>query len=119
MKLFTQYEYAKLIKNGKPESQDKDHYPVVKLFTCDKSFVGLITEIYDLDQVFGLFDFGKGVIESGSISVSSILNVRDAYGTSVLRDNSFLAHFPISVYLDAAIHFSRIIESEIILRRFL
>ncbi len=118
MKLFTQYDYAKLIKNSKPENQDKDHYPVLKLFTPDAGCTWLLTEIVDLETAFGLCDLGVGFPELGYLHIPEIVELRGKLGLPVERDLLFKAKFPLSVYGRAASHHGRIIEDETILERF-
>lgn len=69
MKLFIQYDYGKLLQNGKPENRDKDHKPVVKLFTPDANCTWLISEIHHLDTAFGLCDLGMGFAELGCVYI--------------------------------------------------
>jgi hypothetical protein len=118
MQLFTQYQYEKLLLNGKPEYQDKDHKPVVKLFTPDANCTWLITEIHHLDIAFGLCDLGMGFPELGYVYIPEILEVRGRLGLPVERDQYFKAKYPISVYARAASVHGYIVENETILGKF-
>lgn len=106
------------MENGKPENQDKDHFPVVKLFTPDANCTWLISEIVHLDEAFGLCDLGMGLPELGYIHIPEIAALRGRFGLPVERDLHFKAMFPISVYARAASFHQRIIEDENILVRF-
>jgi len=118
MKLFTQYDYAKLLKNGKPENQDKDHKPVVKIFSPDANCTWLFSEVVHLDTAFGLCDVGIGFPELGYVHLPELVALRGKFGLPVERDLSFTAYYPISVYTRAASYHNRIIEDERILAQF-
>jgi hypothetical protein len=119
MKLFTQAQYKKLLKNGKPENEDKDNYPVIKLFTPDANATWLLVHIdnEDLDLAFGLCDLGLGFPELGYVSLSELRTVRGHIGLPVERDLHFEPKFTISVYAKAASRNERIIEDEQILAK--
>ncbi|WP_398467068.1 DUF2958 domain-containing protein [Tardiphaga sp.] len=79
---------------------ERDHQPVVKLFTPDGSATWLLTEC-DADQpdvLFGLADLGFGCPELGFMSLSEILQVRGSLGLPVERDMHFVADKPLSAY---------------------
>jgi len=102
MKLFTKAQYEKLIQNG--SDRDKDHPPIVKLFTPDAQCTWLISEIdpNDPDTAFGLCDLGFGEAELGYIHLPEIQSLRGNLGLPVERDNSFEGKHPMSVYAHAA-----------------
>jgi hypothetical protein len=102
MKLFTQAQLTKLHANG--ADRDKDHAPVVKLFTPDAGATWLISEIdpQDPDYAFGLCDLGMGEPELGTIYLPEIVALRGAYGLPVERDLSATFDKPMSHYADVA-----------------
>lgn len=110
MLLLTKLQRRQLTDNG----QDRgDHVPVVKLF----SPVGVATWLFselgaDADTLFGLADLGFGCPELGSVSLSEIESVTLPLGLSIERDLHFEAHFPLTVYADAARLLGRITEDE-------
>ena len=112
MKLFTQEQHARLLKNGSPEQTEEDHLPVVKWFTPDASCTWLITELVDEETAFGLCDLGMGCPELGYISVEEIKTVRGKLGLPIERDRFFEAKHPLSVYFEAAKLKERITENE-------
>ena len=112
MKLFTAPQYSKLLDNGSPENRDKDHYPVVKLFTPDANCTWLISEIECLDIAFGLCDLGMGFPELGYISIPEIVALRGTLGLPVERDLSFVGKYPMSVYARAANFHEHIVTND-------
>ena len=92
MKLFTQFQHAKLLANGRA-SQEKevDHFPVVKLFTPDANATWLLSEIdpIDTDRAFGLCDLGLGSPELGYVSIAELTALRGTLGLPVERDLQF------------------------------
>lgn len=104
MKLLTKQQILKLKKNGLPENRDKDHLPVVKLFTPDANATWLLTEIDHEEPsiAFGLCDLGLGFAELGSVSLDEIASLRGCLGLPVERDLHFVPTHPISVYTAAA-----------------
>ena len=102
MKLFTKTQYEKLIKNG--SNRDKDHPPVIKLFTPDAQCTWLISEIdpNETNTAFGLCDLGFGEPELGYIHLPEIQSLRGNLGLPVERDSSFEGKHPMSVYAHAA-----------------
>jgi len=118
MELFTQYDYGKLLQNGKPENQDKVHKPVVKIFTPDANCTWLFSEIVHLDTAFGLCDLGFGFPELGYVYLPELVALRGRLGLPVERDLHFKAYYSIIVYARAASHYNRIIEDESILAQF-
>lgn len=111
MKQFTKAQYEKLLKNG--SNPDKDHPPVVKLFTPDAQCTWLISEINpdDPDTAFGLCDLGFGEPELGYIHLPEIEGLRGNLGLPVERDYSFEGKYPMSVYAHAARKSGAITES--------
>ena len=113
MKLLTKQQILKLQKNGLPQNRDKDHLPVVKLFTPDANATWLLTEIDHEEPsiAFGLCDLGLGFAELGSVSLDEIASLRGRLGLPVERDMHFEAKHPISVYAEAAFRAERITEN--------
>lgn len=83
---------------------ERDHKPVVKLFTPDASATWLLSECDpdEPDRLFGLCDLGLGYPELGFVSLSEILEVRGRLGLPVERDMHFVANKPLSVYAEEA-----------------
>lgn len=120
MYLLSQYEYAKLLDNGKPANRGKDHFPVVKLFLNGTACTWLLTEIEPENNsiAFGLCDLGMGFPELGYVDLNEIVQVKSKLGLSAERDLYFKAIYPISVYADAARYCQEITEMEHILKQF-
>jgi hypothetical protein len=108
----TQEIIDKLLDNGSPKNRDKDHVPVVKLFTPDANGTWLLTELLpqDPDIAFGLCYVGLGYPELGYVDLNELNEVRGNLGLSVERDISFEGKFPISIYQKAAQLKERITE---------
>lgn len=85
-------------------SSERDHKPVVKLFTPDASATWLLTECDpdEPDRLFGLCDLGLGYPELGFVSLAEILELRGPLGLPVERDNGFVADRPLSEYVSEA-----------------
>lgn len=83
---------------------DRDHPPVVKLFTPDGSATWLLSESDpdDPDRLFGLCDLGFGYPELGYVSLAEITELRGKLGLPVERDQHFVAVKPLSAYTDEA-----------------
>lgn len=83
---------------------DRDHPPVVKLFTPDGSATWLLSESDpdDPDRLFGLCDLGLGFPELGYVSLAEIIEVRGKLGLPVERDRHFVPDKPLSAYVDEA-----------------
>jgi hypothetical protein len=81
-------------------NSERDHFPVVKLFTPDGSATWLLTEVDpdDPDRLFGLCDLGLGFPELGYVSLKELIQLRGRLGLPVERDNYFVADKPLSVY---------------------
>lgn len=117
MKLLTQPQYAKLLRNG--ERQDPvrgtpdeiDFKPVVKLFTPDAGCTWLLTELDpgEPDIAFGLCDLGLGTPEIGSVRLSELAAIRGRIGLPVERDLYFEADKTLMAYARAAWKAGRII----------
>lgn len=92
---------ARLLANGL--DRDRDHAPVVKLFSPVGAATWLASELDpDGDTLFGLADLGFGCPEMGSFSLSEITSVRLPFGLGIERDILFEGQFPLSVYAEAA-----------------
>ena len=112
MKLFTNAQREQLIRNGQAsQEQDRDHTPVVKLFTPDANATWLLTEIdpEDPDRAFGLCDLGLGSPELGYVSLAELAAVRGPMGLPVERDQHFDADGPLSRYAGEAQRTGRVI----------
>lgn len=89
---------------------EKDHRPVVKLFTPDAQATWLFTELSaDGDTLFGLCDLGNGSPELGYASLSEIQALRGPLRLLVERDRHFRADKPLSEYADEARRHGRIV----------
>ncbi len=104
MKLLTNQQFLQLTENGQPQNRDKDHFPVVKLFTPDAQATWLLTELDSefSDIAYGLCDLGMGFPELGDVYMPEIIALRGNLGLPVERDRHFEAKYPISVYAEAA-----------------
>ena len=110
MKLFTKPILKKLITNGlryknnDPKYNSSEEKPIVKLFSPDGGFTGLIVEINpdDLDTVFGLFDLGLGFPELGYNSLREILRYRGVLGLPIERDRYFTPRKTLQKYAEEA-----------------
>ena len=92
-------------------SNERDHFPVLKLFTPDAGATWLISECDpdDPDRLFGLCDLGAGFPELGYVSLVEIIGVRGRLGLPVERDLHFVANKPLSAYADEARSKGRIV----------
>lgn len=113
MFLLTEEQIKQLNENGLPDNRDKDHFPVVKLFTPDAAATWLLTELDHEDPgiAFGLCDLGMGYPELGYVSLDELNNVRGYLGLPIEQDKYFEAKFPLSVYAEAARRMSEITEN--------
>ena len=109
-KLLTKSERKKLLANGR--SPDRDHKPVVKLFTPDGNATWLLTEIDPRNEeiAFGLADLGLDTPELGYVSLKELAQVRGKLGLPVERDRYFRATMPISRHAELARQAGRIVE---------
>ncbi len=98
--LLTIGDHVQLLVNAL--SDERDHPPVVKLFTPDANATWLFTECDpdDPDRLFGLCDLGLGFPELGWASLKEIESVRGKLGLPVERDDSFIGDKPLSAYAD-------------------
>jgi hypothetical protein len=106
MKLLTDEQHARLVRNGEARQalanageHGPDFFPVAKLFTVFGA-TWLLTEIYpDMpDLAFGLCDLGMGCPELGDVSLTELSTVRGPHGVHVERDLHFKADKPLSAY---------------------
>jgi hypothetical protein len=91
----------KLIANGLASvPAEKDHFPVVHLFTSIGGAAWLLTEILpeDDDFGFGLMDDGEGNVGPAYVRVSDLEGLRDPSGLGVERDKLFKPLMPLSKY---------------------
>ncbi len=117
--LFTQEQREILKRNGADRNVDKDHVPVVKLFTPNASCTWLLTELDEEDDTlaFGLCDLGMGFPELGYVSLEEITCLKEQF-IFVERDLHFKGHYPISVYARAASDQDEIVEDRETLSRY-
>lgn len=85
-------------------ADERDPFPVVKLFMPDAGATWLLTECDpdEPDRLFGLCDLGLGFPELGWASLSEIKEIRGHLGLPVERDASFVASKPLSAYAEKA-----------------
>jgi Protein of unknown function (DUF2958) len=85
-------------------ADERDPFPVVKLFMPDAGATWLLTESDpdEPDRLFGLCDLGLGFPELGYVSLSEIKEIRGHLGLPVERDASFVANKPLSAYAEEA-----------------
>ena len=105
MNLITEAERQQLLANGlASQEQERDHLPVVKLFTPDANATWLLTELDpdDPDRAFGLCDLGLGCPELGYVSLAELAALRGPMGLPVERDQHFTADGPLSGYAGEA-----------------
>ena len=105
--------WEQLIANGKAPD-GTDHIPVVKFFDPAGAATWLITEVMDdQDSLFGLCDLGMGSPELGYVSLNELKETRNPrLKLHLERDLFFSAHYPLSVYAEAARKAERIVEDE-------
>ncbi|UGA43022.1 DUF2958 domain-containing protein [Bradyrhizobium quebecense] len=92
-------------------ANERDPYPVVKIFTPDANATWLISECDpdEPDRLFGLCDLGLNFPELGWVNLSEIKEVRGRLGLPVERDANFVANKPLSSYAEEARAKGRII----------
>lgn len=85
-------------------ADEKDHEPVVKLFTPDGNATWLLTESDpdDPDRLFGLCDLGLGSPELGYVSLAELAALKGLMGLPIERDLHFIADKPLSAYAEEA-----------------
>ena len=100
--LLTVEDRVRLLVNALAD--ERDHPPVVKLFTPDAGATWLISECDpdEPDRLFGLCDLGLGSPELGFVSLAEIMEVRGPLGLPVERDLYFTADKPLSAYAEEA-----------------
>jgi len=93
---------VKLLVNALTD--EKDHEPVVKLFTPDGNATWLLTESDpdDSNRLFGLCDLGLGTPELGYVSLAELTALRGMLGLPIERDLHFVADKPLSAYAEEA-----------------
>jgi hypothetical protein len=93
---------VKLLVNALTD--EKDHEPVVKLFTPDGNATWLLTESDpdDPNRLFGLCDLGLGTPELGYVSLAELTALRGLLGLPIERDLHFIADKPLSAYAEEA-----------------
>ncbi|WP_316186481.1 DUF2958 domain-containing protein [Bradyrhizobium sp. SZCCHNRI2014] len=96
--LLTVEDRVRLFANALAD--ERDHFPVVKLFTPDAGATWLLTECDpdEPDRLFGLCDLGLNSPELGYVSLAEIMELRGRLGLPVERDLHFTADKPISAY---------------------
>ena len=112
MKLLTEEQRTKLLANG--TRRGADHKPVVKWFNPCGSGTWLVSELdpeYPDECAFGLADLGFGTPELGSIGLLELTQYRGPFGLGIERDIHFTAHYPLSIYAEAARAAGHIVES--------
>lgn len=85
-------------------ADERDPFPVVKLFTPDAGATWLLTECDpdEPDLVFGLCDLGLGCPEIGYVSLTEITSIRGPLGLPVERDLHFVACKSLTAYAEEA-----------------
>ena len=92
-------------------ADERDPFPVLKLFTPDANATWLVTEC-DIDEpnrLFGLADLGLSFPELGWFNLSEIKEIRGRLGLRVERDPHFTADKPLSAYAEEARKHGRIV----------
>ena len=109
MDLLTSADRQRLLANGR--IRDRDHAPVVKLFTPDANATWLLSEISPSEPniAFGLCDLGMGFPELGNVDLNEIGEITGRYGLPVEREEHFEGRYPMSVYAAAARSADRIV----------
>lgn len=107
--LITVEDRVRLFANALAD--ERDHFPVLKLFTPDASATWLISEVDpdEPDRLFGLCDLGLGHPEIGWVSLAELSSVRGRLGLPVERDLHFVGDKPLSAYAEEARKQGRII----------
>ncbi len=102
MELTTKEIEQLLLENGR--RPDQDHRPVVKFFDPCGAATWLISQAdpQEPDILFGLADLGFGCPEFGSVRLSELQSLKGNLGLGIERDLYFEAHYPLSVYAEAA-----------------
>jgi hypothetical protein len=100
--LLTVEDRVRLLVNALAE--DRDPFPVLKLFAPDACATWLLTECDpdEPDRLFGLCDLGLGYPEIGYVSLTEITSIRGPLGLPVERDGHFVARKSLTAYADEA-----------------
>ena len=108
---------AQLLQNGRQQqevagtAQEKDFFPVVRLFLPGTDAVWLLTELEPRHGIaFGLCDLGFGMPELGSVSLMELMTLRspdNRFGVEV--DTTFVADRPLRAYAREARACGRIV----------
>jgi hypothetical protein len=117
-RLLTPAEQALLEENGLRTDQGNeiDPPPVVKLFAINGAAMWLLTEISTFyhGMAFGLADLGMDAPELGNVFMPELESVKFEDGTFVVeKDENFVGHYPLSVYLEAAQEIGKITEDPV------
>lgn len=98
--LLTSELRARLRRNAELSAErERDHRPVVKVFTPDAQATWLFTEMAaDGDTLFGLCDVGHGMPELGYVSLAELSLLRGPMRLLVERDQHWQASKPLSEY---------------------
>lgn len=105
---------AQLLANGRKSAagNDRDHFPVVKVFNPSGAATWLLTEIDPDDDrlAFGLADLGLGCPELGYIDLLELLSTRNRLGLLMEMDRYFQPNKSISEYAREARNLGRIVS---------
>jgi len=106
MRMITPDQYAQLLKNG--ETPDADHTPVLLWRDTRGPKRWLVCFLWpqNADWGYGICDAGQGKVEYSDFSLVELEKCRG----QILRDPTFVARAPSSVYLNAAQLVGRMIE---------
>ena len=104
--LITDEQRAQLLDNGAAAArgEQRDSFPIVKLFTLDAHATWLLTELNpdDGDTAFGLIDLGIGAPELGHVRLSVLEGIRGPQNLAVVRDLHFTPKRRLSEYVRLA-----------------
>lgn len=89
--------------------EDLDPPPILKLFAVNGYSIWLITELSSFypGMGYGMADLGEGFIELGQVFIPDLETVQQGGVPAIERDYSFKAHYPLSVYLQAAMEIGK------------
>ncbi|MCF2487832.1 DUF2958 domain-containing protein [Dyadobacter sp. CY347] len=109
-----------MIHNAQEVQNDlaKDHPPVVKLHSKYGKAIWLLSELDATNNIaFGLCDLGQGKPELSYVSITHLESIKHAKLKipMVEADPNFDAHFPMSIYFEAAKSNKRVTEDEALL----
>jgi hypothetical protein len=104
--LITDEQRVQLLDNGAAAArgEQRDPFPVVKLYTLDAHATWLLTELSpgDGDTAFGLIDLGIGTPELGHVRLSVLEGIRGPQNLAVVRDPHFTPRRRLSEYVQLA-----------------